>query len=158
MTNKTKVLFVCLGNICRSPMGEAIFTHMVGTLSLSESFVIDSAGTSSYHIGSQPDSRSVSACKKHGVPVNHRARQVTKSDFVEFDYILCMDEMNLNDLNRIKPSKSKAKVLLFGEFDPKGHKIIEDPYYGGASGFEFNFQQCLRSSQGFLKHLGHNTQ
>ncbi|KAJ9075373.1 Low molecular weight phosphotyrosine protein phosphatase [Entomophthora muscae] len=89
-------------------MAEAVFSHIVKEKNLSENFYIDSAATSDYHIGDTPDQRSVAKCNEHGVSVNHRGRQVTKSDFNKFDYIFCMDESNLRDLNSIKPDKCKA--------------------------------------------------
>ncbi|KAL1920566.1 uncharacterized protein VTP21DRAFT_943 [Calcarisporiella thermophila] len=148
---KSSVLFVCLGNICRSPMAEAVFAHIVNSNGLAEQFEIDSAGTAGYHVGSTPDERSVATCVKHGVKVNHRARQVSKQDFDKFDYILCMDESNLRDLMDMRPKNSKAKVHLFGSYDPQGKRIIQDPYYGGMSGFEVNFQQVSRCSLAFLE-------
>ncbi|ORX59415.1 LMWPc-domain-containing protein [Hesseltinella vesiculosa] len=149
------VLFVCLGNICRSPMAEAVFSHTVKKHQLDQHFEkIDSAGTAGYHTGDAPDSRSAATCRKHGVPVNHRAQKVQAKHYEQFDYLLCMDESNLEDLQHMKPKGSKAKVALFGEFDPQGERIIEDPYYGGNDGFEHNFQQVSRASEGFLKHLG----
>ncbi|KAJ2220261.1 Low molecular weight phosphotyrosine protein phosphatase [Coemansia sp. RSA 485] len=153
--NKTKVLFVCLGNICRSPMAEAVFAHQVNQRLLNDRFHIDSAGTAGYHAGDKPDSRSAATCKAHGVPVNHRARQVQKEDFSQFDHILCMDNSNLRDLKRMQPRGSKAQVSLFGAYDEQSPgSIIEDPYYGGNEGFEVNYQQVMRCSEGFLKSLG----
>ncbi|SAL97367.1 hypothetical protein [Absidia glauca] len=152
---KISVLFVCLGNICRSPMAEAVFAHTVKQHDLSEHFIkIDSAGTAGYHVGEKPDSRSAATCKDHGVPVNHRAQKVISRHYDEFDYLLCMDESNLEDLQRKKPAGSKAVVSLFGDFDPQGDRIIRDPYYGAIDGFEHNFKQVTRASEGFLKHLG----
>ncbi|KAI9246851.1 phosphotyrosine protein phosphatase I superfamily [Sporodiniella umbellata] len=154
MTDSTSVLFVCLGNICRSPMAEAVFTHTVKERKLQDKFSrIDSAGTAAYHTGETPDDRSVACCESHGVPVNHRARKVKEQDFNEFDYILCMDKSNLRNLQSAAPKNSKAIVKLFGEYDPKGELIIEDPYYGGDEGFEHNFKQVVRASEGFLKSI-----
>ncbi|KAI8072763.1 phosphotyrosine protein phosphatase I superfamily [Gongronella butleri] len=153
--DKISVLFVCLGNICRSPMAEAVFQHEVKQRGLADHFgKIDSAGTAGYHVGETPDSRSAATCKKHGVPVNHRAQKVHARHYSEFDYILCMDESNLEDLEWMKPKGSKAEVALFGDFDPQGERIIQDPYYGSRDGFERNFDQVTRASEGFLKHLG----
>ncbi|RKO83157.1 phosphotyrosine protein phosphatase I superfamily [Blyttiomyces helicus] len=153
-TEKTSVLFVCLGNICRSPMAEAVFRHVVTSRGLSDRFVIDSAGTAGYHVGDSPDPRSVATCRKNGVPVSHSGQKVNKEDFSRFDYILCMDESNLADLKRLQPTRTKAKVSLFGDFDPKGDRIIKDPYYGGQDGFDRNYAQVVRCSEGFLKSLG----
>ncbi|KAI9230372.1 MAG: phosphotyrosine protein phosphatase I superfamily [Piptocephalis tieghemiana] len=155
-TRKYRILFVCLGNICRSPMAEAVFRQMVLDRGLEKDFDIDSAGTAAYHVGDTPDSRSVACCKKHGVPVNHRGRQVTKADFTSFTHLLCMDESNLRDLRATAPkSKDIAHVGLLGDFDPKGDRIIKDPYYGATDGFERNFHQVTRSCSAFLAHLGY---
>lgn len=164
-SSKCKVMFVCLGNICRSPMAEAVFANIVEKKGLSNSFHIESCGTAGYHIGETPHPKSVSTCKKHGVPVNHRAQQISKNHFKEFDYILCMDYSNLSDLKSIQSSVKdlKSKLFLFGQFDTeigdklplseKAAGIIEDPYYGGIEGYEYNFSQCSRCGEGFLKYL-----
>ncbi|KAJ3031601.1 UNVERIFIED_CONTAM: hypothetical protein HDU68_002204 [Siphonaria sp. JEL0065] len=136
-------------------MAEAVFRAQVKELGLEDSFTkIDSAGTAGYHVGDAPDSRSVATCKAHGVPVNHRGQKVKPSDFTTFDYILCMDDSNLSNLKSMQPKGNKAVVKLFGEFDPQGERIIEDPYYGGDEGFEHNYQQVVRASRGFIKALG----
>ncbi|KAJ1506500.1 hypothetical protein HMI56_000583 [Coelomomyces lativittatus] len=160
----TRVLFCCLGNICRSPMCEAVFKNKVHQLGLDHDFFIDSVGTAGYHTGESPDPRTVMVCEAHQVPISHLAKQIKNQDFYEFDYILCMDESNLKDVlyfkSKLNPSQPiKAQILLFGMFDspyePKQHEtkkvsIIQDPYYGGPEGFEVNFQQALRCSEGFL--------
>ena len=149
----TSVMFVCLGNICRSPMAEAVFKDYVKKFN--HFGTIESSGTAGYHVGETPDSRSVKTCKKHGVPVDHRAQQFKREQLDQFDWVLVMDESNLENVKRLMTGKHhKAQIKLFGEFDPQGERIIEDPYYGGLDGFEHNFQQVLRCSQGFCKHLG----
>jgi len=148
------VLFVCLGNICRSPMAEAVFNSILMEKQLTQQFTVDSAGTSNYHVGDVPDSRSVKCCASHGVSVQHRGRQVEDADFTRFEYILCMDESNRRDLMEMKPRKGTATIKLLGEYDPQGERIIADPYYGGSEGFEHNFQQCQRACRAFLTSLG----
>ncbi|XP_030888998.1 low molecular weight phosphotyrosine protein phosphatase isoform X1 [Mirounga angustirostris] len=147
------VLFVCLGNICRSPIAEAVFRKLVTDQKLSDHWRIDSAATSTYEIGNPPDYRGQSCMKKHGIPMNHTARQVTKEDFATFDYILCMDESNLRDLNRKSNQikNRKAKIELLGSYDPQNQLIIEDPYYGNESDFETVYQQCVRCCRAFLE-------
>ncbi|CAG8484559.1 9432_t:CDS:2 [Funneliformis mosseae] len=134
-------------------MAEAVFKDTVKQKGLESRFNIDSAGTGNYHVGETPDHRSIQTCKQHGVPVDHYARQVVKQDFKEFDYILCMDNSNLTSLQRTKPKDSKATIKLFGEYDPQGERLIQDPYYGGIGGFEKNFQQVTRCSEAFIESL-----
>ncbi|CCK68383.1 tyrosine protein phosphatase LTP1 KNAG_0A07300 [Huiozyma naganishii CBS 8797] len=151
---KISVAFVCLGNICRSPMAEAVFKHTVKEHGLLDRFgKIASFGTARYHVGEPPDERSAATCRNHGVPVDHRAQQIRKSHFDEFDYVVCMDEANLGNLLRLKPEGSKARVELFGEWNTGGkfRKIVDDPYYGGINGFEYNFEQVSYFSEEFLK-------
>ncbi|KAJ2520628.1 Low molecular weight phosphotyrosine protein phosphatase [Coemansia sp. RSA 2049] len=153
-SGKTGVLFVCLGNICRSPMAKAVFQHIVETNGISDQFVIDSAGTSRFHLGDKPDSRSAQTCRDRGVRVNHRARQTQPKDFDNFDFILCMDESNLDDLRMLKPKGSRAHVALFGSYSANaGDAVIRDPYYGGNKGFITNFEQVTRCSLGLLEEL-----
>ncbi|XP_070564911.1 low molecular weight phosphotyrosine protein phosphatase-like isoform X2 [Ptychodera flava] len=151
--SKKSVLFVCLGNICRSPTAEAVFTHIISEKGLSDEWIIDSCGTADYHIGSPPDDRAVECLKKHNVPVNHACRQITRDDFTKFQYIFGMDESNLRNINAVKPNESTANIMLLGSYDPKGHKIIQDPYYGGVAGFEVVFEQVTRCCEEFLKEV-----
>ncbi|QLL31344.1 hypothetical protein HG536_0B02070 [Torulaspora globosa] len=151
---KISLAFVCLGNICRSPMAEAVFKHVVTQKGLQDRFdVIDSFGTGGWHVGSDPDPRSAACCRSHKVFINHKAQQIRGSHFDKFDYIICMDESNLRNLQRLKPKNSKASVHLFGEWNTNGkfRKIVDDPYYGGDDGFEYNFKQISYFSEQFLE-------
>lgn len=133
------VLFVCLGNICRSPLAEAIFDAKIKEAKLPATFKSDSAGTSDYHIGELPDERTIQIAKKYNLPIKHRGRQVNRTDFRDFDYILAMDENNLKNLNQMKvkfgyPDK---EVYLMRDFVPGSEGMsVPDPYYGGEEGFE----------------------
>ncbi|EDO18307.1 hypothetical protein Kpol_1039p58 [Vanderwaltozyma polyspora DSM 70294] len=150
---KISVAMVCLGNICRSPMAEAVFRHTVEQANLQDRFDrIDSFGTAGYHIGENPDPRSQSTLKKHKVPFNHKAQQIRGNHFDQFDYIIGMDENNVRNLKKIQPKGSKAKVMLFGDWNTSGkfNKIVDDPYYGGIDGFEYNFKQVSYFSEEFL--------
>ncbi|KAH9944028.1 phosphotyrosine protein phosphatase [Epithele typhae] len=155
MSTSISVLVVCLGNICRSPLGEAVLKHVAKERGLD--VTVDSAGTSRYHIGEDPDDRSVSVCKSHNVPIKHSARQVTQEDFRRFDYILAADEANLRDLTRVQPKDGKAELRLWGSY--LDNRAIPDPYYGGLNGFEEVYKQCENLSNAFLdKIFGASTQ
>ncbi|KAJ5115104.1 low molecular weight phosphotyrosine protein phosphatase [Penicillium alfredii] len=187
------VLFVCLGNICRSPMAEGVFRNVAASHpSLIDE--IDSAGTGAYHSLEPPDSRTMSTLRRHGIAnYNHAARKVTKEDFLNFDYLLAMDKYNLRDLLDVRDSviaslqrkaaprsgsrstraaadaaiaeqgvdAKVAEVRLFGDFGPGGKlhdrvgggEVVQDPYYGGANGFEEVYQQVVRFSEGFVGYL-----
>jgi len=138
MSNQTiGVLFVCLGNICRSPTAHGVFEQLVEKRGLSHLFHIDSAGTSAWHEGAAPDSRSTAHAKKRGYDLAHLcARQVTSHDFKRYDYILAMDNENLANLQRIQPVNSPAEVSLFLHYSEQSeYDEVPDPYSGGASGF-----------------------
>ncbi|KAL1962300.1 hypothetical protein VTN77DRAFT_9791 [Rasamsonia byssochlamydoides] len=165
------VLFVCLGNICRSPMAEAVFRSISARHHPSLIGTIDSAGTGAYHALDPPDYRTMTTLRQHGITdYNHSARKITKEDFRTFDYILAMDKSNLRDLLRVRESVIKsggarpskvAEVRLFGDFNPDGSvhsrvgggEEVEDPYYGGINGFEEVYQQVTEFSKGFLAYL-----
>ncbi|OWR53482.1 acid phosphatase isoenzyme [Danaus plexippus plexippus] len=146
---KKKALFICLGNICRSPIAEGVFRKIAD-----DTWEIDSAAIGGWHVGNPPDWRALDTMKKHDVPYNNCARQISTKDFNEYDFIFGMDEENMRDLNRKAPKGSKAKLFLFGDFDPEGDRIIRDPYYDSDSkGFEKCYEQCVRCSHGFLEQL-----
>lgn len=134
-------------------MAEAVFKHTVKEAGLEDRFnIIDSFGTSGWHIGEDPDSRSANTCRKHGVPVSHKAQQISYKDFSRFDYVIGMDESNRGDLLHMKPRDSKTRVAMFGEWktDDAFSTVVLDPYYGGSLGFETNFRQITQFSKEFL--------
>lgn len=151
----TKVLFVCLGNICRSPTADGIFRELVADAKLDQKIIVDSAGTSDWHIGKAPDTRTTAAASKRGYDLSVlRARQVHARDFDEFDYILAMDEANLADLQRMKPAHFMGHLGLFLEFGARGdYREMPDPYYGGSDGFELVLDLVEDAAQGLLNHV-----
>jgi protein-tyrosine phosphatase len=152
---KLKVLFVCLGNICRSPLGEGVFRHLVKAAGLTDRFEIDSAGTSSYHIGDPPDARTTSVARARGVELTGAARQIRTEDLHEFDYVLVMDDQNLRNVRKLVGKDSTAEVRLLREFDPqaRGNLDVPDPYYGGPRGFEDVHDIVHRSCEALLDHI-----
>ena len=123
------VLFVCLGNICRSPMAEAVFRHLARQRADSQQWLIDSAGTGAWHVGNAPHLKTISLCLEHGIPIRHLARQVDRTDFHRFDLILAMDRDNMSSLRSMHPRHATAEMRLLGSYDPEGHDEVMDPYY-----------------------------
>jgi protein-tyrosine phosphatase len=151
------VLFVCLGNICRSPLAEGVFRHLVREEGLEDRFVVDSAGTGSWHVGEPPDPRSVAVARSHGVDLPGRARQVHPRDFDRFDAIVAMDRENLRDLELMASNGARARLHLLREFDPEGDgDEVPDPYFGGADGFENVYRMVHRSCVRLLEELRTN--
>ena len=147
------VLFVCLGNICRSPLAEGIFRAHVLERGLAEHFRIDSAGTGSWHTGNPPDARSVEVAARHGIDISgQRARQVTAEDFGTYDTILAMDRSNLTTLEDRAGSRARNRLRLFLA-DPA--MDVPDPYYGGQGGFDEVFRLIQDGSERLLDTLAH---
>ncbi|MEL6868762.1 MAG: low molecular weight protein-tyrosine-phosphatase [Pseudomonadota bacterium] len=138
---KVGVLFVCMGNICRSPTAEATFRRHIDAYGAAALFDIDSAGTHAYHVGHAPDDRSVAVAQTRGVSMQGmKARRVEEADFFRFDYIVAMDIDNLGKLERMQPDGGRAQLSLLLEHDPDGQgREVPDPYYGGQRGFELVF-------------------
>lgn len=144
------VLFVCLGNICRSPLAEAIFKHKVKEKHLKKLIDGDSVGTASYHIGENPDERSIQVSIKHGVPIAHKGRQLHHTDGKKFHYLLAMDASNYRNIIHALSEKHEG-LYLMRDFDPEGTgEDVPDPYYGGSEGFENVYQILNRSIDTFL--------
>lgn len=151
----SRVMFVCLGNICRSPTAHGVFQGLVEQSNLQDCIEVDSSGTGDWHIGHAPDPRAVQEAKARGYDLSDlRARQVTVEDFYIFDYILAMDNANLSDLEALRPVGSKARLALFLAYC-EGEEVLEvpDPYYGGDAGFSQVFDMVERASAGLLKEI-----
>lgn len=150
------MLFVCLGNICRSPMAEGLFIHKVHKHGLESRFLIDSCGIGSWHEGQRADTRTIQIAAKYGIHIPSIARQIRKEDFVRFDYILCMDGSNYNDLVKLarvhKQSASHIYKIRF--FDDLGKDMdVPDPYYGGIDGFEEIYATLNASCDNLLDYV-----
>jgi protein-tyrosine phosphatase len=150
-----KVLFVCYGNICRSPTAEGVFRHLLTQEAPELRVEVDSAGTAGYHIDHPPDLRSQRAAHARGIDLSGlRARQVTAEDFLRFDLILAMDRDNLQELEAMRPAESRARVRLFLEYAPElGRTEVPDPYYGDARGFEEVLNLSTAASRGLIAAL-----
>jgi protein-tyrosine phosphatase len=150
-----RILFVCLGNICRSPTAEGVFRHLVGQRAPDFSIEIDSAGTHDYHLGEPPDRRAVSAALRRSIDLSGlRARRVHDEDFERFDLILAMDEENLRELRQRATPRHHERIRLMMEYAPQaGRTAVPDPYYGGAQGFEEVLDLLEEAAAGLLQEL-----
>ena len=156
MSKVTKICFVCLGNIVRSPLAENMFRHLVEQANLGEMYEVDSAGTSGWHVGEKPDRRMRRVASSHDFNYSGRARQYQHRDFEYFNWIIAMDSSNYSDLlGMAKTPEQQAKIRLLREFDPQSgpNSPVPDPYYGGIDGFEEVFKIVKRSCQGLLDAL-----
>ena len=153
---RVRLLFVCLGNICRSPTAEAVMRHLVKQRGLETEILVDSAGTGDWHVGKSPDQRSAAVGLRRGVPLSGAARQVKPADFERFDLLLAMDAANQRDLLALAPTpQARDKVRLLRDFDAAGGtgQEVPDPYNGGAEGFDRVFDICLAACEGLLDHV-----
>lgn len=156
--HQVKVLFVCMGNICRSPTAEGVFRHKVNLASMDDLIYIDSAGTHAYHIGEPPDTRAQKAALRRSIDLsNQRARRVSSDDIQEFDYVIAMDHDNKADLLSICPEGFEDRIHLFLEFSDSNHSEVPDPYYGQGRGFEIVLNLAEEAAQGLLSHIQANS-
>jgi protein-tyrosine phosphatase len=152
----TRILFVCMGNICRSPTAEGVMRSLLREEGLEDEIEIDSAGTGGWHAGDPPDARATEAAARRGIVLEGAARQVRPSDFEEYDLLLAADRENLYDLREIAPSEeAREKVRLLRSFDPasRGDLDVPDPYFGGADGFEEVLDLVQAACRGLLEDV-----
>ncbi len=151
----TRILFVCLGNICRSPMAEGSFRHIARQNGALDRFIIDSAGLGSWHVGHPPDERAQQAMEDRGIEISElRARQVAPADFETYDLILAMDRSNRQGLMKLAPKDQQHKIHLFLEYAPHlGVREVPDPYFGGAEGFDYVCQLVDTACRGLLQSM-----
>lgn len=159
MTDRiVSVVFVCMGNICRSPTAEGVFRHVVKARNLQDVIKIDSAGTHAYHIGESPDSRSQATAKSRGVDLSaQRARKVEADDFERFDYVIAMDCSNYENLKDLATVEQQERLYLFMDFTSAWDNAeVPDPYYGGGDGFKNVFDMVQSASEGLLECIVKN--
>jgi len=152
--SKISVLFVCMGNICRSPTAHGVFQALVEKHGLGDRISVDSAGTHSYHIGSSPDPRSQHTARSRGVDLSRlQARQFRSEDFVKFDYLIAMDRSNFTQMAAIKPDEASARLDLMLDYSKQyDQKEVPDPYFGD-DGFDLVFDMVSEASEGLLQHI-----
>ncbi|MBZ2167794.1 low molecular weight protein-tyrosine-phosphatase [Marinobacter sp. F4216] len=154
MTDKVRVLFVCLGNICRSPSAEGVFQSLVDQSGLSDRVEVDSCGTGSWHVGKTPDARAIQAARKRGIDIGHlRARQFVSDDLARFDHVLVMDRQNLTDVTEAWHRCGGTRPELFLDYGQSAHREVPDPYYGGEDGFELVLDLIHEAGEGLLADI-----
>ncbi len=154
MQKKTRVLFVCLGNICRSPLAEALFKHKIKEKKLENYFYAESCGTANYHIGDTPDPRTIRNAKKNGITIDHLGRQLCTEDFDQFDYIYVMDKSNHANALRLAQEQHYNKVIMMRTFDTIGQgEDVPDPWSGNEEGFQEVFDILDRSMDQLIRKL-----
>ena len=147
-----RILFVCMGNICRSPLAEGVFRHLLRQRGLEDKYAVDSAGTGGWHAGEPADQRMQATAARYGVALESRARQISKTDFDQFDLILCADAENRENVLRLGGSPERVRLLL--EFDSQAPvREVPDPYYGGQDGFDQVYELVRQACEGLLDRL-----
>jgi protein-tyrosine phosphatase len=150
----TSILFVCLGNICRSPLAEGVFRAAAAERGLAQRFRLDSAGTGGWHAGSAPDPRSVAVAARHGIDITGQcARKVVPEDFETFDLLLGMDHSNVEELRRLAPRPARTKIHLFLDYAGIGDRDVPDPYFGGPDGFADVYRMIREASESLLDRV-----
>ena len=148
------VLFVCMGNICRSPLAEGVFLHLLRERGMDGRIRVDSAGTGGWHVGNPPDPRSAAVASKHGIELPSRARKISRSDWTEFDLIIVMDDDNHSDcLDAGAPSERLRHLRSFEPGTNGANLAVPDPYYGGDDGFDRVYEMVRASCEGLIEHL-----
>lgn len=147
------ILFVCLGNICRSPLAEGAFRHAASRAGLDVE--VDSAGTGNWHVGESPDKRAIRTAQRHGIDISgYRARQITRGDFTRFTQIFALDRDNLADIQRLAPAESSARIaLLLDLVDGRSGESVADPYFGGEAGFEKSWSDVSAAADALVRRL-----
>lgn len=155
ISEPTRILFVCLGNICRSPLAESVFRHLARERGVEHLFEVDSAGTSGYHSGDPPDARSVATARARGVEVTGASRRLVGEDLSRFHYVIAMDAENRAEIEKVqRAAGGGARVHRLREWDPQADRLdVPDPYHGGARGFEAVHDMVERSCAALLDHL-----
>ena len=147
-------MFVCLGNICRSPLAEAVLNQRIKDAKLVSQVAVSSSGTAAYHIGDAPDPRTIEVAHRHNIPIDHKAQQLQKSDFINFDYVVVMDDSNAKNANSLMPKNATAEVFKLRDFDTENEgSDVADPWFGEEDGFEECYQTVERCTAEILHFL-----